>query len=157
MNKILDAYLRQLEDITFNEIWLDETFAKKFNQLSEENAFKNPLPGVHTVAEITSHLIEWRVSVLSILMGGNRTISIESPNNWKTSAQLQPAGWKALEQQFYASQQQLIDFLKTKDDQYLAQESSDGENNNAYYVEGQIHHDLYHLGQIGLVIKMLQQ
>jgi uncharacterized damage-inducible protein DinB len=107
------------------------------------------------VAEIVSHLLEWRISVLSILKGGSRTLTMDSPANWKSNDILRQEGWSALKEKFYKSQQDVIDFLDQQKDDYLQQVDSKENHSYLYYTEGLIHHDMYHLGQIGLVIKML--
>lgn len=155
MNNTILNLARQLSEVIDGEIWVDETFLKKLVGLTEEQAFTRPLPSVHSVAEILSHLLEWRISVFSILLGGARTITMNSPSNWKNNDILRKEGWSALKEKFFKSQQDLIEFLSLQQDDYLLQVDSKENHTYLYYVEGLIHHDMYHLGQIGLVIKML--
>lgn len=154
MNNTIQNLTRQLSGSMDGEPWVDETFSKKLTGLTEEQAFTRPLPSVHSVAEIVSHLLEWRISVLSVLQGGARTLTMESPSNWKSNDFLRKEGWATLKNKFYKSQQDIIAFLEGQTDDYL--EQTDREDHSyLYYTEGLIHHDMYHLGQIGLVIKML--
>ena len=61
MNNILiKDIIRQLEDAENGDLWLDENFEKKLAQVSGEQAFSRPLPELHSVAELLSHLIVWR-------------------------------------------------------------------------------------------------
>jgi len=155
MNNSIHNFTRQLSEFNDGEPWIDETFSKKLTGLSEEQAFTRPHPSVHSVAEIVSHLLEWRISILSILQGGARTITIDSPSNWKSNDTLRKEGWTILKERFYKSQQDIIAFLSRQQDDYLLQEDKKENHSYLYYVEGLVHHDMYHLGQIGLVIKML--
>ena len=66
---------------------------------------------------------------------------------------MKPLGWENLIQQFKDSQDKLTTLLKSKQDPFL--ETPYGNKNFKYLVDGILHHDLYHLGQIGLVNKML--
>ncbi|MBN9381124.1 MAG: DinB family protein [Chitinophagaceae bacterium] len=155
MNNTILNLTRQLSELTDGELWIDETFLKKLTGLTEEQAFTRPYPSVHSVAEIVSHLLEWRISVLSILQGGSRTLTMGSPSDWKNNATLRQEGWPVLKEKFYKSQQDIIAFLSRQQDDYLLQVDSKENHTYLYYTEGLIHHDIYHLGQIGLVIKML--
>jgi uncharacterized damage-inducible protein DinB len=154
MKNTIHNLTRQLSEAIDGEPWIDETFSKKLSSLSEEQAFTRPLPSVHSVAELVSHLLEWRISVLSILEGGTRTITMDSPANWKDNDTLRREGWDILKENFYKSQQDIITFLGQQNDDYLEQVDKE-QHSYLYYSEGLIHHDMYHLGQIGLVIKML--
>ena len=79
---------------------------------------------------------------------------MDSPSNWKDNDTLQKEGWTTLKEKLYTSQQDIIAFLEQQDDDYLQKLDKEG-HSYLYYTEGLIHHDMYHLGQIGLVIKML--
>jgi len=154
MKNIIHNLTRQLSEVIDGEPWVDETFSKKLSGLTEEQAFTRPLPSVHSVAELVSHLLEWRISVLSILKGGSRTITMDSSANWKDNDSLRQEGWDILKEKFFKSQQDIIAFLDQQNDDYLEQMDKE-QHSYLYYAEGLIHHDMYHLGQIGLVIKML--
>jgi len=154
MKNIIHNLTRQLSEVIDGEPWVDETFSKKLSGLTEEQAFTRPLPSVHSVAELVSHLLEWRISVLSILKGGSRTITMDSSANWKDNDSLRQEGWDILKEKFFKSQQDIIAFLDQQNDDYLEQVDKE-QHSYLYYAEGLIHHDMYHLGQIGLVIKML--
>jgi len=154
MKNIVHNLTHQLSEVIDGEPWVDETFSKKLSGLTEEQAFTRPLPSVHSVAELVSHLLEWRISVLSILKGGSRTITMDSSANWKDNDPLRQEGWDILKEKFFKSQQDIIAFLDQQNDDYLEQVDKE-QHSYLYYAEGLIHHDMYHLGQIGLVIKML--
>lgn len=67
---------------------------------------------------------------------------------------LQKKGWENLKAEFYQSQKELIELIEVENDDFLEKEYSSGYSFK-YLLEGLIHHDLYHLGQIGIVIKFL--
>ena len=153
-NTTIHNLTRQFSDTLDGEPWIDETYSKKITTLTEEQAYTRPRPDVHSVAELVSHVLVWRYSVLSILKGSTRTITMDSPDNWKDNDTLRKEGWTELKEELYKSQQDIIAFLEQQDDDYLQKLDKEG-HSYLYYAEGLIHHDMYHLGQIGLVIKML--
>ena len=155
MTVLVESYISQIKDLEGAETWLDETFDKKLRGINEKNAFTRPIKDLHSVAEIVSHLIEWRKSLLSIFTTGKRTVSMDSPENWKTNEELKKESWKGLLKKLKATQTDIISFLSKKDDKWLKQKKTGGKDIFEYYVIGLIHHDVYHLGQIGIVRKFL--
>lgn len=155
----IDALANQFESIYRGEPWLDETFAKKLGSLSETQAFARPLPMLHSVAEIISHLLVWRNEVIHRLQGNPAQLSVNHPANWKDSEELKTEGWEILQQQFDDSQERLLTLLRENDDSFLEQEykQSTATDPYRYYLEGLLHHDCYHPGQVGLIIKMLSE
>jgi hypothetical protein len=67
---------------------------------------------------------------------------------------LKKKGWGNLVDEFNQSQKELINLLESQNDVFLDNKYQD--NNFDYLLEGIIHHDVYHLGQIGLVISILK-
>ena len=152
---LLEAYVNELQSVNEGDLWINEHFRKKLESVSNLTVFKSPLPGYNSVAQILAHLTVWRLSNYSILQGGKRTLTMESPENWPSNDQLRKKGWTTLVKEFYESQDMLIDFLKSKDDSFLTQAAAGTGKPYEYYIRGLIHHDMYHLGQIGLVIKLI--
>lgn len=154
-NSLIQHYTSELSEFMKGDPWIDETFGKKLKSINEKNAFIRPLPNMHSVAEVISHLLEWRLCILSFLHGGPRTLRDSDPGNWRTNAELSQVGWQSLLAAFNKSQTEIIRLLETKDDKFL-QQMAMGENYNLkYYIDGLLQHDMYHLGQIGLIIKLL--
>jgi len=153
MDKVINNLILQFEEVFNGLPWLDESFTKKFKLVNEENAFIRPQKEVHSIAEILSHLVIWRTEVLNRLKGNDRQLSAESPENWISNNKLKKEGWEQLLSNFKQSQIELKSFLELQNDDFLELPYFD--SNYKYLVEGLLHHDLYHLGQIGLVQKML--
>jgi len=153
---MIQNLVKQLQDVQDGDCWLDETFLKKIDDLSEEQAFTRPISGMHSVAELVSHLLEWRENCIKKLQGQDSTLTMESPENWKSNDELRERGWKKLKDDFYASQYHLIRLIEVKDDDFLQQPYQDSSYTYRYFLEGMIHHDLYHLGQIGISVKFLK-
>ena len=152
---LMESYIAQIKDLEGAETWLNETFDKKLKGINDKNAFIRPVKDLHSVAEIVSHLIEWRKSLLSIFKTGKRSVSMDSPENWKTNEELKKESWKDLLNKLKATQKDIISFLSTKDDKWLKLKKPGGKDIFEYYIIGLIQHDVYHLGQIGIIRKFL--
>lgn len=153
-NTLIKNIIQQFQDIQNQEVWLDENFEKKIEGISENQVFQRPLPELHSVAELISHLLEWRKESILRLNGQDAKLTVESPENWRTNEELKLIGWKKLKSDFYNSRKELTKLIESQPDDYLKNKSKDGYEFK-YLIEGLIHHDLYHLGQIGITIKFL--
>ncbi|MBI1344498.1 MAG: hypothetical protein GC171_16375 [Terrimonas sp.] len=69
--------------------------------------------------------------------------------------QLKRTGWENLKDQLYRSTDALIAQFDNKDDSYLETPFADTGYNFHYLIEVILQHDLYHLGQIGITLKLL--
>jgi uncharacterized damage-inducible protein DinB len=146
---------RQFVELFEGGNWLDESFRGKLADLSDETAFTQPGPGVHSVAELVAHCIYWRRAVAARVGGDlGYATSMENPGNWPALDQLRAQGWPALWQELIDTQTQLVQALSVADEAWLQREYTPGKTLH-HLVEGLLAHDVYHLGQIGLVLRMI--
>ena len=156
-NVQIKNYIKQIEELYYGENWTDENFIKKLDTLEAQNAFVQPAPDKHSVAEILWHCIYWRKVVLRRMQGDFEfEKDTEKEQNFLPLQELKQKGWKNLLSEFKDIQAELIDFLKSKNDNFLEKEYHKGYK-NMHIIEGIIFHDYYHLGQIGFVLSLLQK
>ena len=148
--------IRQLNEIHDGSLWFDQCFKDKIGNLSESEALKRPLPQVHSVAEHVWHIIAWRKECV-LRYSGSKTELMNSPEDWKDSIELREIGWTNLLNKLFETKIDLIRLIENRDDSYLENKFLDTDYNFHYLIEGIIQHDLYHLGQIGITIKLLDQ
>ncbi|HTF28632.1 MAG TPA: DinB family protein [Flavitalea sp.] len=154
-NKAIKRYILQLQQIYYGDSWIDEDIEKKLRNINEENAFIKPDGYIHSVAEVVSHLVEWRKELTERLQFGRHAkLTMDSKNNWRSNEILKKSGWAYLKEQLDNTQKDLIALIETKDDSFLDSKWS-GEYDYDYLLVGLIQHDIYHLGQIGLIYKMI--
>ncbi|HMF71003.1 MAG TPA: DinB family protein [Flavitalea sp.] len=154
-NKAIKRYILQLQQIYYGDSWIDEDIEKKLRNINEENAFIKPDGYIHSVAEVVSHLVEWRKELTERLQFGRHAkLTMGSENNWRSNEILKKSGWAYLKEQLDNTQKDLIALIETKDDSFLDSKWS-GEYDYDYLLVGLIQHDIYHLGQIGLIYKMI--
>jgi uncharacterized damage-inducible protein DinB len=151
---LIKNIVRQLIEIQDGSLWFDQCFKEKIETLSEADALTRPIPEVHSVAEHISHIIAWRKECM-LRFEGQRTDLMNNPDDWKDNVALSKIGWPNLKNLFYESTVTLINALENQDDTYLETKFLDTDYNFHYLIEGIIQHDLYHLGQIGITIKLL--
>jgi len=148
--------IQQLKNILEGELWIDENFKNKIDKLSAKEALTAPMPQIFSVAELVFHILAWRKQLMKKLCDKKKDTSMEIPDYWVSNDELRKIGWNKLKKNFYESQYELISILENKDDTFLKVKYSGGFTYE-YLIEGLIHHDIYHLGQMGVTIKLLNK
>ncbi len=132
--------------------WYGDAMMDKLGKLSSSLAQQKPSEKLHSIADIIWHIIAWREYVIE-KMDGNADFDIEL----NTTADWQDAGldWTALLEKLQQNQELLIAKLSKKSDEWLEEIVSGREHSFEVLLQGIIRHDVYHLGQIGLIQKLL--
>ncbi|MBT1690557.1 DinB family protein [Dawidia soli] len=147
-------YISQLEQTYHGGNWLNESFAGKLRELTAAQAFATPIAGVHSVAELVWHCIYWRTVLIHGLHGDTRyRDETRARFDFLPLEALQEKGWEALCYELQNTQVTLRALLLQKNDGYLQEEYRPGYTYEQA-LAGTIQHDIYHLGQIGLVLKI---
>lgn len=152
----INDIIRQLNELQEGSRWFDQCFKEKIGNVPDEDAFTRPLPSIHSVAEHVSHMLEWRKECVLRFKGLRREL-MNAPEDWKDNSELKTFGWSNLKNALYDSRLELIELFANHDDTYLETRFLDTEYNFHYLIEGIIQHDLYHLGQIGVTIKLISE
>jgi uncharacterized damage-inducible protein DinB len=152
---MINRYIEQLQELYDGENWLDESYQNKLAGITSKQAFREPLPGFHSIAGIVWHCIYWRRVFMAYAQGDqqfrDKTIATQ---NFLPADKLRAMGWSELKSELKISQKKLIQLLKGLNDDFLGKEYKPG-HSFSWLLEGIIQHDAYHLGQLGLVKKIL--
>ena len=161
MKVLVEYIINQLLDNQQGKVWIGPTYDKHLSRINEENAFIRPLPEMHSVAEIISHLTTWQKETTLKIETGEGSITDDAEQNWYPNEKLEAMGWTSVLHEYKSSLFQLIDLLKTKEDAFLDEQYYDtdfkGHYPYSFVVNGMLQHNLYHLGQVGLIVKYLKQ
>ena len=148
-------YVNHFKEVYDGTPWYGDSIVSKLNDLTEALAFTRPREDVHSIAEVVAHMTYWRQSLISRLNHDTSfNAAVESEDNWTDPAVLRLEGWETVRKNFEAAQQIVVAVLSRQDDAILATEYAKGYTFD-YLIQGVIDHDIYHLGQIGLIRKMV--
>ena len=161
MKIILNYIIQQLLDIQKEKVWVGATYNSKLKKINEENAFIRPIPDLHSIAEIISHLTTWQKETILKIQTGTGRLTDDSEENWYSNEALKAKTWATIWKEYQTSLSALIALLKTKEDSFLQEQYYDadfkGDYPYSFVINGMLHHNLYHLGQIGIIIKYLKK
>ena len=159
MQQLIKTLIDQFEEVHHGYGWIGVNFDKKINDLSPDEFF-HQAQGMHSIAEIISHLTVWRKEAILKIKTGQGSMTDDNPSNWKSNKELQRLGKDTILLKHNESLSKLIALLKLKNDTFLKETYFDtdfkGNYPYTFLIHGMLHHDLYHLGQIGLLIKCKQ-
>ncbi len=151
----IKSLIKKIKEINDGDNWA-EADLRKIHSIEEKKLFIQPVSGKHSAAEIISHIIYWRKAVVKRMEGDFEfEKKTEKEQNFLSLELLKQKGLKSLLADFKESGDLLINFLKTKRDDFL-DIGYTTHYTNQYIIESLISHDYYHLGQIGYVISLLK-
>ena len=149
-------YAGRFRQIYDGSPWYGDNFVSKIADITSENAFVSPVTGLHAVAQVVAHMTYWRQALISRLRNSGKPFkpSMKSDDNWPSISHLQQTGWEKTRSAFDESQAEIIKLLSGQTDSFLAVEYDKGYSIDDL-VQGIIDHDIYHIGQIGLIKKLV--
>jgi hypothetical protein len=157
----IENIITQLKEVQSGKLWIGSTFDSKLNQVDKDSVFVRPMKNLHSIAEIISHLTLWRKETLLKIQTGKGSKTDNCKENWLTNDELKMVGWDKIKSEYDRTFVQLIDLLKSKDDGFLNELYYDidfkSDFEYSFVINGMLHHDIYHLGQLGIIIKYLKK
>ena len=120
-------------------------------------ASARPIPGAHTIWELTQHIRAWEGACLRRLNGD--PAQLPDSEDWSDVNDYSEAAWETTKQRLIETHQQLLQAIDSLDDSRLDQPIINDPqiNSSSVYVtlHGGVQHDLYHAGQIAILKKAL--
>lgn len=160
MNNAIKNILEQLQELHHGKPWIGRSLEFRLAQLDPDKCFVRPIPDMHSIAEILSHVTLWRTEAILKINTGSGSKTDDCPENWLSNEALQSKGWDHIKTAYDASLEELITLLQQKDDNFLDRQYYDtdfkGDYTYRWLLNGMVEHDAYHLGQIGMIIKYLK-
>ncbi|MBC9797231.1 DinB family protein [Sinomicrobium weinanense] len=159
--RVIRHIIRQLLEVQNGKLWMGDNFDRKINSITEREAFTKPSPSMHSVAELIAHLTAWSNDTILKIRNGTGQLRDNDEQNWPDNDSLKKLGWDTIVQDYRKSLSRVIDLLKDKDDSFLKETYYDqdfkGEFEYSFAIDGMLHHNIYHLGQMGILIKLIKE
>ena len=145
--RLLAHYERTLR----GDAWHGDPIWQILAGISAEQAASRPIPAAHSIWELVEHMTFWE-AVAGKRLAGLRAGLVEGRNFPPTPAATE-ANWQKTLDRFRASNQAFREGLLKFDPARLHELSAAGKR--TYYEEahGLIEHNVYHAGQIALLVK----
>ncbi len=135
------------------DAWHGPSLVALLREVPADRAFTYPVPGAHSIAELVAHVGFWK-HVAQRRTEGDAVADANS-HDWRP---LDPGttSWDDLRQRLAASHASLVARVEGLDDNRL-EEPVPGQAISLYVMlHGIVQHDLYHAGQVAILLKAIQ-
>jgi uncharacterized damage-inducible protein DinB len=155
--KELNLIIAQLTDAYGGQPWFGRSVKSVLTGMTETVAFEKPA-GQHSALELLWHMITWREFVIDRLQHSPQMqLEYFEKNDWRILDHSDISLWKQGMERLDETQVELLSLLKSKDDSILDMKVEARDFDFRYMLYGFIQHDIYHLGQIAYIGKLLKK
>ena len=156
MNKETQSIIRNLQNILSGEPWFGRAVFPILEEVDESKIYFHPGDSQHSLAELLFHMITWSEFCLKHLENtpANEIKEVEN-RDWR---EINPKThtWKNGLDQFRSIHEKIISILGAKEDSFLKEIVPGREFNFRFMLNGLIQHNIYHLGQVAYINKLLK-
>jgi uncharacterized damage-inducible protein DinB len=133
--------------------WYGDSVVDKLDLIHADLAFARL--SHHSIYQIVLHMLAWRTFIYEKVVGNEAyTLVDDSEDDWPSDPDETDATWKQTLNNLALNQEHLLAALTDKKDTWLSFRAPGSSFTYGVLLEGLIQHDVYHLGQIGLLVKM---
>lgn len=157
MDREIVLLQQQMKDAFEGEPWFGRSTKAILSEINESLAFEKP-QGQHSILELLWHMINWKEFALSRLhKTSTHPMKYFEENDWRNLDHNDKTLWKKGLEKFSALHHGLVVAVGALTDEILSQKVEEREYDFRNLLYGIIEHDIYHLGQIAYVKKLLQK
>lgn len=154
VDRIRDQFRRAFD----GEAWHGPSVLALLNGVTAQQAAAHPIPGAHSIWELTQHIEAWERACLRRLGGDPARLTDEE--DFRPVNDTSDAAWESAKQQLTTTHRELLDAIANLDESRLNEPiitNSDASYSSVYVtLHGGVQHDLYHAGQIAILKKALE-
>lgn len=155
MNNEISFLIAQLKDAFEGDPWFGKPGWKLLEEVSEDIAFEKP-NGQHSIAELVWHMTNWKAFAVHCLRPQNgRSLYYFEENDWKDLDHSDKSLFQTGLNQLQKTQAEFLNILQEQQDSILDQSVPEKAYSYRKLLNGVLQHDIYHLGQIAYIRKLL--
>ncbi|HJY27031.1 MAG TPA: DinB family protein, partial [Pyrinomonadaceae bacterium] len=154
MDRIRDQFRRAFE----GEAWHGPSVLALLEGVTATQAAAHPIPGAHSIWELTLHIAAWESACRRRLQGDPARLSDEE--DWRPIYDTSDNAWENTKKYLVDTHRDLLDAIAQVDEARLNEpiivDSSTPFSTIYVTLHGGVQHDLYHAGQIAMLKKALE-
>ena len=156
MNKEIFQIIQQLKEAYEGDPWFGRSVKSLLKDVDKNIAFEKP-KGQHSILELLWHIVIWREFTINRL-GNEEKVSLQyfDENDWQQLDHNDKALWKKGLDRLEETQSELIEALQKQQDNILNETVPGRKYNFEKLLYGIIQHDIYHIGQIAYITKLVR-
>ena len=156
MNKETQSIIRNIENTLKGQPWFGRAVYEILEEVKEDDVHKKPGGKGHSIIELLYHMLNWADFTLSRLKKNPELNPVDFEKmDWR---EIDPAihTWKNGMEHLKKKHEQIVSVLQSKKDDFLKEKAEEREYNFRFLLNGFIQHNIYHLGQITYINKLLK-
>lgn len=155
MNKEMQYIARQITDAYEGDPWFGRNAKALLSEVNEQTAFEKP-NGQHSMVELIWHMVNWREFVISrFTKDSTKDITYFEVNDWRALDHSDKALLQQGLQRLHQTQAELLEVIGNESDALLDKNVEERSYTFRKLLHGILQHDIYHLGQIAYLQKLL--
>ena len=154
MNREILLITERLKDAYEGDPWYGRNIRDILSEIDEDLAFQKP-SGQHSILELVWHMINWREFVISRFRNDLQLSHFEK-NDWRALDHNDRSLWKKGLDRLQELQGELVILFQQQQDSILLEKIHERDYDFRKLLSGIVEHDIYHLGQIAYIKKLLQ-
>ena len=150
VERIRDQFRRAFD----GEAWHGPSVLQLLDGVSAQQAAAHPIPGAHSIWQLTLHIAAWERACKRRLEGDPAQLT--DIEDWQPINDTSEAAWENTKQQLIDNHRELLEAIARVDDARLNDPIVKDSASSIYVtLHGGVQHDLYHAGQIAMLKKAL--
>lgn len=152
----MEQLIAQLQNAFNGSPWYGDAILQRLTAIDYRKV-NTSLAASNSIAMLVKHIVNWRIFVLKKLAGDIEfDIVLNDINDWTAISIQSEKEWVDLIAELQTTQDNIIKLLRKKDDAFLKTTVPNRTYTFEHMIEGIIQHDIYHLGQIGLLDRLIR-
>ena len=151
----IQSIIRNLENTLDGDPWYGRPVYAILREVDSSIAYKKPTHGSHSLIDLLYHMLTWAEFTLKRIEKDDiNDLAAFEKLDWR---EIDPKlhDWDEGLAAFIAAHQQIIALLHTKKDTFLDEIVDYRQYDFRYLLNGLIQHNIYHLGQVAYLKKLL--
>ena len=157
MNAEVESIIRSLKSTLEGQPWFGRPVYSILNEIHPALVYKKPHEKSHSLIDLLYHMITWaEFTSKRIQKDQEKDLKAFEELDWRM---IDPVAhtWLNGINEFKEIHEQIINVLGTKTDEFLKEKVDYREYNFRFLLNGLIQHNIYHLGQIAYLKKLLAE
>lgn len=151
VERIQDQFRRAFD----GEAWHGPAVLQLLEGITAQQAAAHPIPGAHSIWELTLHIAAWERACKRRLEGDPAQLS--DREDWRPINDTSEAAWESTKQHLIDNHRELLNAIAKVDESRLNEPVIKNSASSVYVtLHGGLQHDLYHAGQIAMLKKALE-
>lgn len=152
---LIQTIIKQSREVLLDGNWISTNFKTELSDVDWKTATKK-VGSLNTIAALTFHINYYVAGLNNVFNGGS--LDIRDKYSFDLPPITSEKDWQDLKNKFYIDAEAYVTHLENMDDESLTQDFAGGKYGSNYRnIIGTIEHAYYHLGQVVLIKKLINE